>query len=194
MISLNGSGKFPVIVLMKALLPLAGLLAISFASVHAKEPSEKLADLRQEKREIDKKIREAVPDPGERDPELAKLQRASVEASKAHQQAINDHPNLQKYKTEMTAATAKLTTAISKKDEARREAAKNEISDIMNRRAEAAAREPDLQLLAKADAEAGAAWFKKRKEVLVGLPETKDLAARLETLDARIQEELGSQK
>ncbi len=157
-------------------------------------PSEKLQELRKERREIEREIRKLVPDPNKRDPELEELQRASLKATRAYEQTIDNHPNLQKFKDEKAAATTKLTAAISKGDSQAKEAAQAEITDVMRRRMEAAAKEPDLQPLAKASQEAGAAYFARNKEVLASLPETKSLAAKLETLNARIQEELKKQR
>ncbi|RYD26203.1 MAG: hypothetical protein EOP87_23130 [Verrucomicrobiaceae bacterium] len=158
------------------------------------EPSPKLDELRKERREVDKEIRKAVPNPNDRDPQLAKLQEASLEALRAYEKAINDHPALQAIKKEMETATSKLTTAVASGDMNARETAKQELSVIMNRRSELAAKEPDLQALMKANNDAGAAYFAKRKELLASWPETKANAAKLEELNARIQEELRKQR
>ena len=176
-------------VFVSAAMVLSFISAVSFAA-----PSQRLQDLRKERRELEREIRKAVPDINKRDPKLDKLQRESIEATKDYEKAIDSHPNLQKFKAEMTAATAKLTRAIGQKDEKAKESAGQEVSAVMSRRMEAAGKEPDLKPLAKANEEAGDAYFKRRKEVLAKLPETSEAAAKLEKVNAEIQEELRKQR
>lgn len=152
------------------------------------DTTEELKSLRAEVRAIERKIREAVPNLEERDPELAKLQRESLDAWKAYEKAIDDHPKFQIFKTESKAATDSLTAAVSKGDAAGKEAAKQEMIAIGNRRSAAAMEEPDLKPQRDAASQASAVWMERKKHVLATLPETKDHAAELEKLNAKIQE------
>lgn len=176
--------------------PFISLLAIAALSSAAlgAEPSEKLKTLRAERNALEKEVRKAVPDVDKRDPELSELQKASVKAAVAYQKAIDEHPNLKSVNAELKELTSKLTTAISQKDEAAKDAAQKQISDVMNRRNDAASKEPELQALAKAAQDAGTAYATRRKQVLASLPETKDAAAKLEKITAEIQEELAKQR
>lgn len=178
--------------MIRSFAPLA-LVAVLFASAHA-APSEKLLELRNQRNELNREIRKAVPDPNKLDPELEKLQRASIDASRAYQKAIDEHPKLKVFKSEGDVATTKLTNAITKNDSAAREAAQKEISDVMNRRMDAASKEPDLQPLAKAAQESGDAYNNRLKEFLGNHPATKENAAKLAEVQAAIMEEMKNQR
>jgi chromosome segregation ATPase len=176
--------------------PFLSFLAIAAltSAVLGAEPSDRLKTLRAERNAIEREIRKAVPDVDKRDPELSELQKASVKATAAYQKAIDEHPNLKSVNAELKELTSKLTAAISQKDETAKDAAQKQISDVMNRRNDAASKEPDLQALAKAAQETGTAYATKRKQVLASLPETKEAAAKLEKVTAEIQEELAKQR
>lgn len=193
-IDLPSSHPFPVIgTMIRSLAPLALLFALASA-LHAAEPSAKLTELRKQRRELNSEIRKAVPDPEQADPELAKLKRESIQATVAHQKAIDEHPNLKAYKAERDAATAKLTNAIGKGDKEGRQAAQDELTALMQRRMDAASKEPDLRALGEAAGKASDAYNARLKEFHASHPATKEAAAKLAEVEASIAEEMKRQR
>lgn len=178
---------------MKKLL-LTSLVAFAALSLNAAEPSPKLKELRAERSQLRKAINKAVPDPNEHDSELVKLERASIDTTKSFEKALAEHSSLSELNAKLKAADARLLDAITKKDEAAKQAAQEEISALRHQRLDAAAKDPELEKLSKTAQEAGDAWRTHKDELLARLPQTKDLVKRMNEVTAEIAEELKKQR
>lgn len=169
----------------KQTITVALLLSLAAVTVGAKT----LDELKNERREINRAIRKAVPDASKIDPALAGLQRASLDANKALNDALEAHPGLSALNAEIKKAFDSMTKAVAAKDEAAKQAAREKSSELQARRNEEASKIPELAKLIAANNAAGAAYFQREKEVIATHPATKDLAARLTEVNAAIQQE-----
>lgn len=149
--------------------------------------AETLEDLKTERREINRAIRKAVPDATKIDSALAGLQRASLDANKALNNALEAHPGLSALNAEIKQAFDSMVKAVAAKDEAAKQAALEKSSELQARRNGEASKIPELAELIAANNAAGAAYFQREKEVIASHPTTKDLAARLLEINAAIQ-------
>ncbi|WAC17991.1 hypothetical protein OVA24_12155 [Luteolibacter sp. SL250] len=176
---------------MKKFRLIAASLGCLFSLIpQAGAASGKLVELRKERTEINRAIRKAIPDATKIDPELAKLQRASIDASKAHLQAMEGHPALKEVNAELEKENNALIQAITAKDDAAKQAVQTKLQELQHRRSDEAAKIPELAKLAEESNQAGSAYFTREKEILASHPETKDLAARLAKINDEIQAEM----
>lgn len=152
--------------------------------------TEKLTELRKERREINRELRRAIPDPAKLDPELAKLQQLSLDASKAHLQAMDRHPALKEVNAELAKSYNLLTQAISTKNKASQQTAQTKISELQHRRLDEANKVQELTELNEASNQANTAYYTREKELLSSHPETKALVARLDQVNEEIQVEM----
>lgn len=164
----------------------SALLSLSAIALGA----EKLDDLKKERREINRAIRKAIPDAAQLDPELAKLQRASIEAQKVLIQALDSEPSFSSLNAEIKKNFDALVQARVDKNEAAQQAAEQKNSELNTRRNDEAAKIPELAKLMEANNAAGAAYFQREKEVIAAHPETKALASRLAEVNEAIQQEM----
>lgn len=150
------------------------------------DAADKLDELRKERSAISRAIRRAVPDPAAADPELAKLQRASLDAQKVYLQALDAHSSLKGVNAELRQANDALARAVATNDAAGRENAQKRMTSLQHRRTEEAAKIPELAKLAKANDDAGGAYFAREKTYLAAHPATKDLVIRLAKVNEQI--------
>lgn len=162
-------------------------LLLSFAAVAV--GAETLENLKTERREIKRAIRKAVPDATKIDPALVELQRASLAANKALNEAMEAHPGLSTLNAEIKQVFDSMVKAVAANDAAAKQAAQEKNSELRARRDEQASKIPELAELIAANTAASTAYFQKEREVIASHPATKDLAARLTEINKAIQQE-----